>query len=558
MGSEIRTEKESMPQESTPVGQAPGNAALPRLGLFGMLRWAWTQLTSMRTALFLLLLIAVAAVPGSLFPQRIQGAAAVTQYIQARPGVGEVMDWFRLFDVYTSPWFSAIYLLLFVSLIGCVIPRARQHWKAMRAQPPRTPRRLSRLPEYGTLQIPAGRDWTAQSAVDRAAQVLRRRGYRVAVRSGERPSVGAERGFLKETGNLLFHVALLGVLAAVALSGMFGYSGQRVIVTGDTFVNTLVGYDTFNPGTNFNADWLQPYSVRLDKFSVQFDRSLSTGKVQPLDFEAQLTVKDSAEAVPEQKTLRVNEPLAMGNTDIFLLGNGYAPHFTVRDGQGNIAFSDWVVGKMAAPDYTSSLTVKIPDAAPDQLGFSGLLLPTAIKDARGVDVNRDPDPVNPLVLLNSYFGDLGLNDGIPQNVYVLDTAKMTPLNDRSLPTGGIRLQLGQTYQLPDNKGSITFDNLTRYIGVEVRANGGQVWILGFALMALAGLIASLFLARRRVWVRTGNHPDGRVMVEYGLLARGEDYRLSGESRVLRAELARAWGLADGDGMSGQTPKKRIR
>ncbi|MCW1250055.1 cytochrome c biogenesis protein ResB [Acaricomes phytoseiuli] len=546
-GQSTPTAQEELPEEEESEqgkDQDRTKVVLPRLGLLGMLRWAWAQLTSMRTALFLLLLIAVAAVPGSLFPQRIQGAAAVTQYISARPGVGEVMDWFGLFDVYTSPWFSAIYLLLFVSLVGCVIPRARQHWKAMRAKLPRTPRRLSRLPEYGTLQIPAGGQWNAESAVERAAQVLRKRGYRVAVHQGERPSVGAERGFLKEIGNLMFHISLIGVLVAVALSGMFGYSGQRIIVTGNTFVNTLVGYDTFNPGTNFNADWLQPYSLRLDKFTVQFDRSLTTGRVQPLDFNAELTVRDSADAAPEGKTLRVNEPLAMGNTDIFLLGNGYAPHFTVRDAEGNIAFSDWVVGKLASADYTSSLTIKVPDAAPEQLGFSGLLLPTAIKDPQGVDINRDPDPANPLVLLNSYVGDLGLNDGQPQNVFVLDTANMRTLNDRSLPTGGISLSLGQTYDLPEGKGSITFDNLTRYIGVEVRANGGQAWILGFVMVAFVGLLGSLFLARRRAWVRTGTHPDGRVMVEYGLLARGEDYRLASESKALRADLIKAWDIPD--------------
>ena len=41
---------------------------LPRLGLAGTLRWIWTQLTSMSTALMLLLLLAVAAVPGALVP----------------------------------------------------------------------------------------------------------------------------------------------------------------------------------------------------------------------------------------------------------------------------------------------------------------------------------------------------------------------------------------------------------------------------------------------------------------------------------------------------------
>ena len=70
------------------VKDTPENneATLPSLGPLGMLRWAWTQLTSMRTALFLLLLLAVAAVPGSLFPQRPANPAVVTQYLKDHPG----------------------------------------------------------------------------------------------------------------------------------------------------------------------------------------------------------------------------------------------------------------------------------------------------------------------------------------------------------------------------------------------------------------------------------------------------------------------------------------
>lgn len=59
--------------------------AVPALEFLGMLRWAWTQLTSMRTALFLLLLLAVAAVPGSLFPQRSVNPEQVTTYLANKP-----------------------------------------------------------------------------------------------------------------------------------------------------------------------------------------------------------------------------------------------------------------------------------------------------------------------------------------------------------------------------------------------------------------------------------------------------------------------------------------
>jgi cytochrome c biogenesis protein len=526
------------------VKAAKASAALPALGIGGMLRWAWTQLTSMRTALFLLLLLAVAAVPGSLFPQRPANPSIVTQYIKDHPDYGKLLDSVQLYDVYSSAWFSAIYILLFISLIGCVVPRAIAHYRAMRSQPPRTPQRLSRLPEYGTLVLPAEAGIPASDAIEDAAALLKKRGYRVEVRhdDGARPSLGAERGFLKEVGNLVFHTSLIGVLVSVAIGGLFGYSGQRILVEGDTFVNTLVGYDQFTPGTNFQSSQLQPYSIQLNKFRATFDRE-SKGKYgQPIDFTADVTTKENPAAPAQKQVLKVNDPVSLGGTSIYLTGNGYAPVVTVRDGKGNIAMQGPVVAKLQGENYYSSVVIKVPDAKPDQLGFAGFFLPTAFVTDKGISFSGDPDLINPQLSLNSYYGDLGLDNGAPQNVFELDVKGLTPLNARNLDTKGITLSPGKTYTLPDGKGSISFDGVKRYVGVDIHHNPGQVSALIFALLAVGGLVISLYVNRRRVWVRTGTHEDGRTMVEYGLLARGEDHRLAGEATAIRGLLSSKWDL----------------
>ncbi|MCQ6271870.1 cytochrome c biogenesis protein ResB [Pseudarthrobacter sp. R1] len=524
-----------------PVHSAPeaGTAVPPPLGLPGMLRWSWTQLTSMRTALFLLLLLAVAAVPGSLFPQRPANPAVVAQHIKNNPDYGKILDALQLYDVYSSAWFSAIYILLFVSLIGCVLPRARAHWKTLRSAPPRTPRRLSRLPEYGTLMLPADAGIPPGDAIRGAAAALTKRGYRVEVRDADTPmpSLGAERGLLKEVGNLLFHSSLIGVLVCMAIGGLFGYRGQKILIEGGTFVNTLVSYDNFTPGTNFQSTQLDPFTVTLDKFEVRFDRESTKQFGQPIDFTAALTTQEGPGAPPRQQILKVNEPVYFGETGMFLVGNGYAPIVTVKDGNGATAFSGPIVSIPTDGVYTSTIVIKAPDAGPSQLGFAGFFLPSAIKNEGGVAYSFDPDPLNPQLNLNSYYGDLGLDGGTPQNVYSLDVKKLTQLNGRDLPAGGIVLNAGQTYTLPDGKGSISFDGLKRYIGVDIRTVPGQGGVLAFSLLAVAGLVTSLYVNRRRVWVRAGIHEDGRTMVEYGLLARGEDHRLAAEAAAVRSLLA---------------------
>ncbi|MET1035086.1 MAG: cytochrome c biogenesis protein ResB [Arthrobacter sp.] len=538
------------PEKPGPARGGSDDVALPSLGALGMVRWAWTQLTSMKTALFLLLLLAVAAVPGSLFPQRPVNPALVSQYLDNNPAVGPWLDRFQLFDVYSSVWFSAIYLLLFASLIGCVIPRAKKHWQAVRTPPPRTPARLSRMPEHGTIALADESDGgpSSDAVVSRAAALLKKRGYRVQERpGGGSPSVGAERGYVREVGNLVFHTSLIGLLASVAIGGAFGYNGQRLVVEGESFVNTLVSYDSFSPGTAFDEDGLTPFSVVLDKFEVEFDRESTTHFGQPIDFTASVTTKDSPGAEPVRQELKVNHPLRIGGSDVYLVGNGYAPVVTVKDGNGDIAFQGPVVGVPQDAVYTSLVVLKAPDARPDQLGFVGLFLPTA-GVANGIGISMDPSPAEPQLQLNSYVGDLGLDDGEPQNVYVLDTEGLTELNSRTLDAGGLVLNAGQTIELPQGKGSISFDGLKRYVALDVHHDPGKVPVATFAALALLGLGVSLFTPRRRVWVKVapaaaGSTGGGRI-IEYGLLARGEDPRVSVEARELRTLLEREWPGAD--------------
>ena len=215
-------------------------------------RWFWRQLTSMRTALFLLLLLALAAVPGSVYPQRSADPNGVRLYFSQQPELAQVLDSLQLFDVYTSVWFSAIYILLFVSLVGCVLPRTKVHLNALRAKPVKTPELLTRMPvhQIGSKKI----------SLEDAQTVLKKRGFRVAIQGN---SVSAEKGYLKETGNLIFHYALLVVLIAIGIGGGYSYSGQRVLVEGETFVNNLASYDAFSPGPLFYEEELQPYSCLL-------------------------------------------------------------------------------------------------------------------------------------------------------------------------------------------------------------------------------------------------------------------------------------------------------
>jgi cytochrome c biogenesis protein len=515
-----------------PARTSPG-PALPELGTLGLLRWAWRQLTSMRTALQLLLLLAVAAVPGSVFPQRGVDPNQVTAYLQEHPELGPWLDRAGLFDVYSSVWFSAIYLLLFVSLVGCVLPRSRQHWAAVRAPLPRLPSRLERLPEYREVTTAA----PVTAVASAATSALRSRRYRAAARGEE--AVAAERGHWRETGNLVFHLSLVGLLVAVAAGHLVGYRGEALVVVGRGFSNTLPAYDAIDPGTWFDAGDLDPFSFELDELRVRFEESAGGNQFgAPRDFAAEVTVRDTPGGPARTEVVRVNEPLSVRGTKVFLSGNGYAPVVTVRDGTGEVVFSEAVVFLPQDGNYTSQGVVKVPDISPEQLGLIGFLLPTAAFDPETGPVSVFPDALDPRLALTAFTGDLGLDDGVPQNAYQLDTERMEQLTADDGEPARLFLAPGETVDLPDGRGSVTFERVERFAALDVRRDPATTPALVFALLAIAGLTLSLFVPRRRLWVRAVPGPDGRTVVHVAGLARGSDAGLAGEVDAVAAATVR--------------------
>lgn len=494
----------------------------PALGVVGWLRFAWRQLTSMRTALVLLLLLALAAIPGSLVPQISADPNGVVQYKARNPVMSQILDSLGVFSTYTSVWFSAIYILLFISLIGCVIPRTKHHLQALRARPPRTPARLSRLEAFETRDT----DVSADEAVDSAARMLRKMGYRIeryTSRGAKAPdSVSAERGYARETGNLIFHGALVGVLVAMGFTGALSYNGQKVIAEGESLVNLLTSYDSFNPGRLFNESMLTPYSVRLDKFDVSYEQQNLDALGLPTDYSAYVTVTEP-DGQSRQERVRVNEPLSVDGTNMYLLGNGYAPTLVIRDPQGNVVFNEPTPFLPQDSNLFSTGVVKIPSGLTEQVGITGLFYPTVAVTPSGAYASSYPDLVNPVMTLEVYTGDLGLNDGGPNNAYALQTDTLTRVAGRDAPAPTIELKPGERVDLPNGLGSVELaTDIPRFASLEIHWVPLQSVIFWFAVLGVAGLILSLFVPRRRVWVKAVTAPDGTVTLEYAGLARGDD------------------------------------
>ncbi|MFF4380547.1 cytochrome c biogenesis protein ResB [Kitasatospora sp. NPDC001547] len=507
------------------------------IGTFGWARWMWRQLTSMRVALILLFLLSLAAIPGSLIPQyqNGQGQLKVEAWKAQHATVAPVYEKLQLFDVYSSVWFSAIYILLFVSLAGCIVPRTWQFVGVLRSQPPAAPRNLTRMPVHAA--------WRTDADADRvnaaAHRLLRRRGFRAHLSGG---SVAAEKGYLREVGNLLFHLSLFALLGGFAWSSLAAGTGGKLMIEGEGYSNTITQLDDFNGTRFYGSQDLDPFYLKLNGFTSKFqEKGDQIGAARQFTANVEYYA-GSDESKLKKSTIEVNHPLEVGGSKVYLIGHGYAPVITVKNGKGDVVYRGAVPFLPQDGNLTSTGVVKVsdygtgPDGNKTQLGFSGFFLPTAPLSFEGTGpVSLFPGDAAPELVLNAFAGDLGTDSGLPQNVYQLNTRKLTQLTRDGEPAKA-RLKPGQGWELPDGYGSVTFEGYKQWASFNVTHRPGNSIALAGGVLAILGLIGSLFIQRRRIWVRAVALPGGGTQVELAGLARSESAKIAEELAELAVDL----------------------
>lgn len=522
------------PRDATSVSAA-GPSPSPRRypGCLSWPRNIWRQLTSMRTALILLFLLALASLPGALLPQWSLNRGKTAQFIIDHGAWGTLLNRLGFFAVFASPWYAAIYLLLFTSLVGCLLPRTADFVRALRQPPVATPRNLARLPLHQQVELPGDPDAVA----DRVTAGLR--GWR-RVRRAESAggvSVSAERGYLREVGNLVFHLSLLGLLVAVAVGKTFGYEGSVIVTTGlgpaSGFCSQAGNYDNFRPGLAVDGTDLTPFCVQVDSFVAQY-----TDAGQASSFRAEIrsqTGPDLGTRTWAPSVLEVNDPLRIAGQRLYLLGHGYSPTFTVSypDGtkqtqtapfqpQDSAFTSQGAVKFLDPPGYTGAALRS------HQLAVVGIFAPTALLRG-GIMTSSFPRADDPGVAVDIYTGDLGMETGRAQSVFAIDMGQV----DRGVLTKQARtnLTVGQSVTLPDGT-SVAFTGVHEWVSLQTSYDPAQGWALVFAVLLLGGLMLSLIIKRRRVWFRITPLPTDPQDREIAAATTGPPGAVSGSTRTV--------------------------
>lgn len=526
---------------TTPQGQGTRSTA----GAKAMrpVRAAWRWLTSMRTALILLFLLAFAAIPGALLPQRSLSESKVDEYLANNGTMAEIFDKLQLFDVFSSVWFTAIYVLLFASLVGCIIPRTIEHWKAMRTPPTRAPKNLGRLPMNDDGVVDKPLDEVKADVSSRLKRWHLTETPAAEDRAGAL-SFSAERGFFREFGNLMFHLGLVALLITIAAGKLLYYEGQIILIT-DTgteiqdeavqgavntpFCNTApANFDSLRPGLLFDGTGLNPFCVQVEDFVADYlpngQAEMFTSNIRWADED---TMREPTEEWNEQ-TLRVNHPLRVAGDRVYLQGHGFAPAMRVTWPNGESRTSIVQFRPDDPTFFLSSGAMRFDPPAgmyPDlyerrqnQIAIEGLFAPTAefTGESGALLTSVYPAMNDPAVAVDVYRGDAGLDTGRSQQLFSLDRDLMHSGQLEKIDR--VNLKEGEDVTLDDGT-KIEFLGAKEFVNLQVSHDPTQVWVLWSSIAMLAGLVVSLAVKRRRLWVRLHPVSDTATRVEFGGLAR---------------------------------------
>ena len=265
-------------------------------------------------------------------------------------------------------------------------------------------------------------------------------------------------------------------------------NGYAIVNVGERFINIPTTYDTLSFGKLKSDDSLQPFQITVDKFDAEYDPKTSA----PLDYTAWVTVEDEGKI--SKKVVKVNQPLTFGSTRVYLQANGYSPVVTVRDSNKNVVLQGPVPLLPQDGNLRSIGVIKVPDADP-AIGFVVSFVPTNARTASQGSISIYPELLDPKLLFSIWQGDLGLDSGVPQSVYKIDTKNMTQIGLGSVKPG-------DTFNY--SSGSITLETVVPWVNLQVVQDPGKSYALIGGILAIAGLLTSLYGRRRRIWIRVSD------------------------------------------------------
>jgi cytochrome c biogenesis protein len=435
-------------------------------------RGIWRLLTSVDFAVVQIIFLSILAVVGMTLQQLPDSAfrspgdyATAIEDLHIRydpvvgPGVVNILERLGAFSIFRSTIFGVALVVLVVSIVVCTLDRTPRLWRdvsAVRVVQPE-PFFDPRLPDRAAMDGVAAAD---------VARVIRGRGFHVRQEVGPDGTahVYGDRHRYTKLATLLTHLGLILFLVAAAVTSRFGDEQGLIVPEGESLTVQNIGTPDLLLVKNF--DFEAP--------------GFETG--MPSDFTTDLAVYQNGVELA-RKTIRVNDPLAVGGYTFHQNGFGPAPHIIVRDASGAPLWDAQVpmIGSAGGAPYE---TMAVPGR---DLGLQLLLGRNEIGEG---------------VLVVLPYRIVGTNPDGTDQVQNFDP---------------VRLQRGDERVSDDLGISIALSDFGEYTLLIAKRDPGQGIVWAAFLALIAGITITFYRPRRRVWARLAR--DGRL----GLVFRADRY-----------------------------------
>ena len=412
---------------------------------------------SVRLSIFLLILLAILSIIGTLIKQNGDSAEYVQHY---GPNLYEILRFFVLFDMYHSWWFSAILAALVINLVLCSLDRLSTVWRQVFRQSAAYDLKDSMLKTFSNVEkIPYQNISGGNAEAIVQSQLNKYFGRPKRVETEGATTFFSEKGRFSRLGVYITHLSILVILMGGLLGSRFGFKGFATIFEGETTNRVVVRMG------DGEAPKTLPFSIRCDDFNIAY-YDLKGQERQVKEYSSRLTVLEDGKEVLT-RTIRVNHPLHYKGLSFYQASYGMRREVVLG-----------VVNKRSKETEHLRVQEGMTVPLPHGMAFVQLLkyAPQIHNMGEGVQLaifrpNREPEGI--WVFKGAPKPDQGADDL-----------------------------------------TFTLEGVTskEYTGLQVARDPG-VWVVwvGSALMIL-GLVVSFFFSHQRVWVRIPNKPGGDAVV----------------------------------------------
>jgi len=423
----------------------------------GLVTILYDLFRSLKLTIFLFILLAILSIIGTLITQN----ATRSDYIQ-RYGLGlyEVLNFFNLFDMYHSWWFSAILLLLVINLIFCSINRFPGVWSQI-SRPPTglEDSMLKALPYVERVQIKTKGEAKADENI--RTYLKKRFGNPIPFEAESSITLFSEKGRFSRLGVYITHLSLLIILIGGILGSLYGFKGHVEILERETVDQIFLRIKDQEVPKPID------FSVRCDDFKITYYDLPGRKEKHVKEYTSLLTILENGKEVLK-KTVQVNHPLHYKGLAFYQANYG-----TVHDVILGIQWRS----KKEKTTFKGPEGVTVPVPNSNNLIRVLQYTPQVHNFGEGVQVvlfkpNQEPRPFWLLKAFPKF-------DEQRQDEFIL---------------------------------TFEGDSPREYTGLQVTKDPG-VWVvwIGCGLM-IFGLIVSFFFSHQRVWVRIPKSPGGEIVL----------------------------------------------